>query len=302
LMRPGLVYARIAAWLGGQEMPRLPFGTIKPEKQADNAPVQLEFSGAGACRPQDRQPAMMSRARPALPAHKPQLPEGVRIYAISDIHGCAHLLQPMLGVIDADVAHSRPRYAIEIYMGDYIDRGPDTRATLDLLVERSRRGNVVFLKGNHEAFLVSVFEDPSLFEDWIGVGGAQTLMSYGLAPPDLKRDEPATILRDLIRAMPTAHLEFLDNLRLSFTYGDFFFVHAGVRPGVPLAEQTERDLLWIRDEFLQSDEQFGKYIVHGHTPVRSAEFLANRVNIDTGAYATGNLTLMSIQGSRMLAV
>ncbi|WP_298241523.1 metallophosphoesterase family protein [uncultured Bradyrhizobium sp.] len=245
---------------------------------------------------------MISLTRPRRSTPKPQLPEGVRIYAISDIHGCAHLLQPMLRVIDADVACSRPRYAVEVFMGDYIDRGPDTRSTLDVLVERSRRGNAVFLKGNHEAFLVRVFEDPSLFEDWIAVGGTQTLMSYGLAPPDLKRDEPASILRDLIRAMPTEHLEFLDNLRLSFSCGDFFFVHAGVRPGVPLADQTERDLLWIREEFLRSEEQFGKYIVHGHTPVRNAEFLTNRVNIDTGAYATGNLTLMSIQGSRMLAV
>ncbi|MFT4115730.1 metallophosphoesterase family protein [Bradyrhizobium sp.] len=245
---------------------------------------------------------MISLARSRQPTHKPKLPEGVRIYAISDIHGCAHLLQPMLRVIDADVAHSRPRYAIEVFMGDYIDRGPDTRTTLDMLIERSRRGNAVFLKGNHEAFLVKVFEDPSLFEDWLQIGGAQTLMSYGLASPDLKRDEPASILRDLIRAMPTEHLEFLDNLRLSFTCGDFFFVHAGVRPGVPLAEQTEHDLLWIREEFLRSEARFGKYIVHGHTPVRSAEFQSNRVNIDTGAYATGNLTLMSIQGSSMLAV
>ena len=88
-------------------------------------------------------------ARPHLPVQKPQLPAGVRIYAISDIHGCAHLLEPMLRVIDADVAHSRPLYAIEVFMGDYIDRGPDTRATLDILIERSHRGNAVFLKGNH---------------------------------------------------------------------------------------------------------------------------------------------------------
>lgn len=244
----------------------------------------------------------MSFTRSHPPVIKPRLPDGVRIYAISDIHGCAHLLEPMLRVIDADVALSRPHYAVEVFLGDYIDRGPDTRATLDILIERSRRGNAVFLKGNHEAFLVSVFEDPSLFENWLGVGGAQTLISYGLASPDLRRNKPETILRDLIRTMPTEHLEFLDNLRLSFTCGDFFFVHAGVRPGVPLAEQTERDLLWIREEFLRSEEQFSKYIVHGHTPVRNVELLANRVNIDTGAYATGNLTLMSIQGGRMLAV
>ncbi|MGY4291804.1 serine/threonine protein phosphatase 1 [Bradyrhizobium sp. LM2.7] len=219
---------------------------------------------------------------------------------MSDIHGCAHLLEQMLRVIDADIANSRPGYAIEVFMGDYIDRGPDTRSTLDILIERSRRGNAVFLKGNHEAFLVNVMEDPSLFDDWLRVGGAQTLMSYGLTP-GVQRDEPASLLRALLRAMPPEHVEFLDNLRLSFTCGDFFFVHAGVRPGVALSEQQEADLLWIREEFLHSEEQFSKYIVHGHTPVPSVELLANRANIDTGAYATGNLTLMTIQGSRVLA-
>jgi serine/threonine protein phosphatase 1 len=106
----------------------------------------------------------------------------------------------------------------------------------------------------------------------------------------------------LILAMPRQHRAFLERLRLTYTCGDFFFVHAGVRPGVPLAKQQEADLLWIREEFLESQKDFGKYIVHGHTPVRSAEVLANRANIDTGAYATGNLTLLSIQGSRLLAV
>jgi serine/threonine protein phosphatase 1 len=112
--------------------------------------------------------------------------------------------------------------------------------------------------------------------------------------------EPTSLLRDLMRAMPPEHLEFLDRLRLSFTCGDFF-VHAGVRPGVALSDQQELDLLWIREEFLESEEQFGKYIVHGHTPARSAEVRKNRANIDTGAYATGNLTLMSIQESRLVA-
>ncbi|WFU39410.1 metallophosphoesterase family protein [Bradyrhizobium sp. CB82] len=247
---------------------------------------------------------MMSflRSRPAK--RKPKLPDGVRIYAISDIHGCAHLLEPMLRVIDADLAQSRPCYAVEVFMGDYIDRGPDTRSTLDILVERSRRGNAVFLKGNHEAFLVNVLRDPSLLTDWLRVGGAQTLMSYGVSSLALgsEQDDPTTLLDELARAIPSEHVEFLRNLRPSFTCGDFFFVHAGVRPGVPLSEQRESDLLWIREEFLQSEQHFSKYIVHGHTPVRSAELLANRANIDTGAYATGNLTLMSIQGSSMLAV
>ena len=240
---------------------------------------------------------------PPKSRNRPRLPDGIRIYAISDIHGCAHLLEQMFRVIDADVAHSRPHRAIEVYLGDYIDRGPDSALTLDLLIDRSRRGNAVFLKGNHEAFLAEVFRDPSRMADWFQVGGRQTLMSYGLSPPPNPGDqEQLALVRELYAAMPPQHREFLKRLRLSFTCGDFFFVHAGVKPGVPLPEQKEADLLWIRDEFLQSRKHFGKYIIHGHTPVRSAEVLTNRANIDTGAYATGNLTLLSIQGSSLLAV
>jgi serine/threonine protein phosphatase 1 len=209
----------------------------------------------------------------------------------------------MFKVIDADVARSRPLRAIEIFMGDYIDRGPDSCGTIDLLIERGFRGNAVFLKGNHEAFLGDVFRDTSRFNDWMQVGGAQTLMSYGLTPsPDAQEDEQRELVQQLAETMPLLHREFLRRLRLTFTCGDFFFVHAGVRPGLALSEQCESDLLWIRDEFLQSKKNFGKYIVHGHTPVRSAEILPNRANIDTGAYATGNLTLLSIQGSSLLAV
>ena len=141
---------------------------------------------------------MLSALRLAKPVAKPRLPDGVRIYAISDIHGCAHLLEQMLRVIDADVAHSRPRHAIEVFMGDYIDRGPDSRSTLDVLIERSRRGNVVFLKGNHEAFLDDVFRNPGRMGNWFQVGGLETLMSYGLSPSANPDDvEQRALLREL---------------------------------------------------------------------------------------------------------
>jgi serine/threonine protein phosphatase 1 len=246
---------------------------------------------------------MFSILRPRRPKPKAKLPDGVRIYAISDIHGCADQLEQMFAVIDADLAHSRPHQAIEVFLGDYIDRGPDSRSTLDLLIERSQYRNTIFLRGNHEAFLSTVVRDPKRFPEWLRVGGLQTLISYGISPsPDPDQEEQAHLMRELILAMPKQHRAFLQGLRLSYTCGDFFFVHAGVRPGVPLTKQQETDLLWIRDEFLQSQKDFGKYIVHGHTPVKSAEVLANRANIDTGAYATGNLTLLSIQGSRLIAV
>jgi serine/threonine protein phosphatase 1 len=126
-------------------------------------------------------------------------------------------------------------------------------------------------------------------------------MSYGIQPtfnPDTA--EQSDLIRALNEVMPSDHLKFLQSLQPSFVCGDFFFVHAGVRPGIPLKEQQENDLLWIRNEFLDSNENFGKYIVHGHTPVREPDIRPNRINIDTGAYATGNLTLLRIQGSTML--
>jgi serine/threonine protein phosphatase 1 len=231
------------------------------------------------------------------------LPDGVRVYAISDIHGRADLLNQMFTVIDADLANMPARYPLEIYLGDYIDRGPESSRTLDLLIERSRNHQTVFLKGNHEASLFEVLRDPAKLQDWRQFGGLQTLTSYGLRPSiNPGSAEQIELMKQLVEIMPDAHKRFLGRLRQQFTCGDFFFVHAGVRPGIPLGEQQEEDLLWIRDEFLQSEENFGKYIVHGHTPVREPDIRPNRINIDTGAYATSNLTLLSIEGSSMLAL
>jgi calcineurin-like phosphoesterase family protein len=240
------------------------------------------------------------RSRQSL--RPPQLPEGIRIYAFGDIHGRADLLTQMFAEIDADLGRSPADRPIEIYLGDYIDRGPHSGHTLDLLVERSQGRETVFLKGNHEAYFLEVLRDPSKVSDWRQFGGLQTLMSYGIQPtlsPDPA--EQAELVRMLNEALPSEHLSFLRDLKPSFVCGDFFFVHAGVRPGIPLHEQQESDLLWIRNEFLDSEENFGKFVVHGHTPVRAPDVRPNRINIDTGAYATGNLTLLRIEGNTMLA-
>ena len=234
---------------------------------------------------------------------KPHLPHGVRVYAIGDIHGRADLLSQMFSTIDSDLARRMPADSIQVFLGDYIDRGPESSKTLDLLIQRSQDHKTVFLKGNHEAYMLEVLRDSSKVQDWRQFGGLQTMVSYGLQPslnPDA--DEQADLIRHLTAAMPEVHLKFLQALRPKFICGDFCFVHAGVRPGIPLDEQQESDLLWIRDEFLSSDENFGKYIVHGHTPVRAPDIRPNRINIDTGAYATGNLTLLTIEGSSMLAL
>ncbi|MGY4606941.1 serine/threonine protein phosphatase 1 [Bradyrhizobium sp. USDA 4474] len=227
----------------------------------------------------------------------------MRIYAISDIHGCADLLQQMFTVIDRDLTTIGSRRAIHVFLGDYIDRGPDSNRTIELLMERGMKHESVFLKGNHEAFLLDALNAPSQLQNWKQYGGLQTLRSYGLRPslnPD--QAEQHELIQQLSRAIPSRQLYFLSSLRARFVCGDFFFVHAGVKPGIALAKQQEQDMLWIREEFLESNMNFGKYIVHGHTPVQQPDIRCNRVNIDTGAYATGNLTLLTLQDDSMLAL
>lgn len=246
---------------------------------------------------------MLKWPRSKTQRRKPRLPEGIRVYAISDIHGCADLLQQMFTVIDRDLTTIGSRRPIHVFLGDYVDRGPDSCRTIELLIERGRRHESVFLKGNHEAFLADVLKDPSQLDQWKQFGGLQTLTSYGLRPslnPDAA--EQAELVQQLAMKIPSYQRQFFDSLRLRFVCGDFFFVHAGVKPGVPLAQQQEQDMLWIREEFLQTERHFGKYIVHGHTPVQEPDIRPNRVNIDTGAYATGNLTLLTIQGDSLLAL
>ncbi|MBB4379912.1 serine/threonine protein phosphatase 1 [Bradyrhizobium sp. Rc3b] len=234
---------------------------------------------------------------------KPRLPDGVRVYAIGDVHGRADLLQSLLTVIDVDLARSAPERAIQVFLGDYVDRGPDSRGVLDLLIERSKTHETVCLKGNHEIFLLEVLKDPARLQEWRHYGGLLTLVSYGITPTmNPSAEQQVELIEGLQRALPPEHLAFLQQLPSSFTCGDFFFVHAGVKPGVPLERQKDEDLLWIREEFLASEERFGKYIVHGHTPVSAPDIRPNRINIDTGAYATGNLTLLTIQGDSLLAI
>jgi serine/threonine protein phosphatase 1 len=245
--------------------------------------------------------AMFGFLRPRRLSELPRLAEGIRIYAFGDIHGRADLLNRMFAEIDADLIRNPVDRSVEVYLGDYVDRGPHSARTLDLLVERNRIREAIFLKGNHESYLLDVLRDPTKFDGWRQIGGLQTLMSYGIQPPlDPDAADRLELIKMLNDAVPEQHLEFLRSLKPSFVCGDFFFVHAGVRPGIPLEQQQESDLLWIRNEFLECDAHFGKFIVHGHTPVREPDIRSNRINIDTGAYATGNLTLLRIEGSNML--
>ena len=230
-----------------------------------------------------------------------QVPQDVRVYAIGDVHGRADLLAQLFSEIDADLkAYPIPR-VMHVFLGDYIHRGPDSRGVLDLLIARSQCHETVFLKGNHEVLVEEFLRNPESFATWRHVGGIETLLSYGIRPsfnPDAA--EQAMLAQQLAEMLPPIHRRFFGNLKRSFSCGDFFFVHAGVRPGVPLSQQTDDDLFWIRDEFLHSDKKFGKIIVHGHNPVMDVEFHSNRVNIDTGAFVTGRLSCLRIESDEAL--
>lgn len=227
-------------------------------------------------------------------------PSGIRIYAIGDIHGCADLLERAFTAIDNDIAEHHAERVIHVFLGDYVDRGPDTKRTLDLLIDRSQNHEAVFVRGNHEQLMLDFLDRPSVLPEWWSMGGAPTLLSYGLSPGSKCRPGEEFSLRDaLVEAMPQSHRAFLSSLRSAYSCGDFFFTHAGARPGVALELQREDDLMWIREPFLSSQQDFGKMIVHGHTPVREPEMRHNRINIDTGAYATGCLSILSIKDSQL---
>ena len=224
------------------------------------------------------------------------LPGGVRIYAIGDVHGRVDLLDQIFSRIDAHLAAHPVIRPVQVLVGDYIDRGPASCEVLDRLIDRGKSHEMVFLKGNHETFVFEFLRRPAVLSEWGLMGGLETLMSYGVKP-SLNADaaaqkEMAIALR---LKLPKSHRVFLGNLQSSFSCGGYFFAHAGVRPGVPFTKQREEDLLWIRDDFLLYEENFGKIIVHGHTPVREIDIRHNRINIDTGAYATGRLTCLVIE-------
>lgn len=228
---------------------------------------------------------------------RPLLPAGIRIYAFGDVHGRLDLLDELLGKVDADLAGHPVAKAIFVFLGDYIDRGSHSRETIDRLIARRDISEHVFLKGNHEQIALKCLTDPGLFDRWLRLGGAETLASYGIEVGS--KVKIAELQAAFHKALPQAHIKFFRSLQPSFACGDFFFVHAGVKPRVALARQTEKDLLWIREEFLGSNQDFGKTIVHGHTPGYDIEVRPNRINIDTGAYATNRLTCLAIEGASL---
>ena len=232
------------------------------------------------------------------------VPPNTRVYAVGDVHGRSDLLAETIARIDDDARRRPVEHVIEVYLGDYIDRGPDSSGVLDLLAVRLVRRHAICLRGNHEAILERfLWQDADALYHWSKLGGLQTLASYGIVPrARSEMEKPSAIRRSLIELFPREHELFLQCLRNSFVCGDFLFVHAGVRPGVPMNLQDPEDLYWIRDEFLNSEINHGKVIVHGHTPVDHPDIRQNRINIDTGAWRTGVLTCIAIEGASVLVL
>ncbi len=232
---------------------------------------------------------------------------GRLVYAVGDIHGRLDAFEPLLQAIAQDVLISAPsQRPILILLGDYVDRGPASAQVVDkILALRDEPGfEVRTLKGNHEEALLQFHDEPGFGQTWVEHGGSATLASYGVQPPATRTDPEAWEAARLAfrQVLPPAHMDFYQSLELMITLGDYAFVHAGIRPGVPLDRQSERDLLWIRAEFLQSTARFEKVIVHGHTPMEEPQVTGRRIGVDTGAYATGVLTAVRLDdsGHRML--
>ncbi len=228
----------------------------------------------------------------------PRVPDGVRVYAVGDIHGCSDQLDRLLDAIEAD-AKSWCGAKYLIFLGDYCDRGPDSKAVIDRLLRIENGFTCYHLRGNHDQVILDFLEDPTVYRRWREFGAAATLISYGVAPPRFDDGADYIAARDRFAAqVPASHLSFLRNLQYSATVGDYFFVHAGVKPGTALDKQEREDLLWIRDEFLMSKMDFGSVVVHGHSPGDKPVRRSNRIGLDTGVYATGKLAAVVLEGDR----
>jgi len=227
------------------------------------------------------------------PAKVPPSQIGRLTYGVGDIHGRADLFEKMIERIRNDSAAMGERPLI-VLLGDYVDRGPGSRQVLERIIRLKQEQwcDVEALMGNHEEALLQFLREPGYGVSWVEYGGAATLASYGVTVPAMRTDPDAwEAVRDaFVAVLPRAHVELLSGLRVSLRSDDYFFVHAGVNPDVPLSEQGPQDFLWIRAPFLAAEKSCDYVVVHGHTPEEEPSNVRWRIGLDTGAYATGILT------------
>ena len=242
-------------------------------------------------------PAEPAAERGVSPLYR--VPDGMRVYAVGDVHGRSTLLARMMEAIRRDSAEAKASQVMEVYLGDYIDRGLHSREVLDLLLTPPMQGHErVCLMGNHEEALLRFIDSPAVLREWGSFGGYATLASYGIAIPDSMAPEKLAIVRDrLLAAMPTAHLDFIKKLPSTYAAGEYLFVHAGLLPSLPVHEQKPEHLLRIREPFLSYTGFFDHYVVHGHSPLRAPEILPNRANLDISDAAVSSLCCLVLEGA-----
>jgi len=224
---------------------------------------------------------------------------GLRAYAVGDVHGRLDLLDQLLDKIDEDIKRRPARKVLLVFVGDLIDRGPNSAQVVERLRTYRRPAvETVFLLGNHEEVLLRILSgDADMITKWRLFGGKECLDSYGVDTAKLaglKKEEALEVIR---KAVPREHVEFLQTFDDSCRFGDYLFVHAGIRPGVEIDQQRQSDLRWIREPFLFDETDHGFVVVHGHTIRPEVEMRPNRIGIDTGAYKSGVLTALAIERS-----
>ncbi len=240
------------------------------------------------------------RRAPEAPAHR--VPDGQRLYAIGDIHGRLDLFEALLERLAADHAARAPAAAHLVLLGDYVDRGPRSAQMLDRLANGPPAwATWTLLRGNHEQVLLDLWNRRPGFDKrlaaWLDFGGRETLRSYGLASSIAFGDDLEAIGAEIRRLVPERHIRLIEAMPLTYRCGDYLFVHAGLKPGLEVEYQQPHDLLWVRDEFLDSDADHGAMVVHGHSVTALVDVRPNRIGIDTGAYATGRLTALALEGA-----
>jgi serine/threonine protein phosphatase 1 len=243
--------------------------------------------------------AKLFKSRRPAAAPLPEVPAGKRIYAVGDIHGRLDLLERLIGMIDDDDAARGSADTTLLFLGDLVDRGPDSAGVVARLLELSRsRPSTRFLMGNHEeVFLLAASGDVPALKFFCRIGGRETILSYGIGEAEYNAMDFEELDAELRARVPDIHLDFMSGFENSIAIGDYLFVHAGLRPGVPLAEQKTKDLRWIRDPFLTHADPFEGFVVHGHTITDEVDERTNRIGIDTGAYFSGTLTALGLEGS-----
>lgn len=235
--------------------------------------------------------------QPVRPAARAATAPGTRVYAVGDIHGRLDLFREIIRSIEADDAARGSARTIVVLLGDLIDRGPDSAGVVALAREWAAQRHIKLIMGNHEEMFLDSFSKQGILRNFMRFGGRVTMLSYGIPQSVLAEADTEDLQRLMVEAVPQEDRDFLAGFEKMIRCGDYVFVHAGVRPDMPLERQTGQDCRWIREPFLSHEGDHGAVIVHGHTVTEQPELLPNRIGIDTGAFMSGVLTAIGLEGT-----